>query len=101
MVCFVAWVYIMTNAWNNVLYTGFTTAIKSRNWEHKTKCNPGSFSARYNVTKLVYYQGFLSVSEAEAAEKYIKGKNRKWKMGLIMQRNPTWMDLSDEISKLD
>jgi putative endonuclease len=66
----VAWVYIMTSQSHSVLYTGFTTNLEVRVWEHSTKQNPDSFTSRYSVNKLVYYQGFLSVTEAEKAERY-------------------------------
>jgi putative endonuclease len=97
MVSFVAWVYIMTNESQSVLYTGFTTDLKTRVWEHSTKQNPTSFSAQYNTNRLVYFQGFLSVAEVESAEKYIKGKKREWKRALITKHNPTWRDLRTEI----
>jgi putative endonuclease len=87
----------MTNQSNSVLYVGFTTDLKTRVWEHSIKQNPTSFTARYNANKLVYYQGFLSVSEAESAEQYIKGKKREWKRALIDKHNPTWQDLRSQI----
>jgi putative endonuclease len=95
----VAWVYMMTTQSNTAIYTGFTTRIITRVWEHTRKRNPTSFTARYKVNKLVYYQGFLSVTEAEQAEQYIKGKNRAWKRGLISKHNPKWQDLRDTIVK--
>ena len=95
---FVAWVYIMTNWSHSVLYVGFTTNLRTRVWEHCMKRNPNSFTARYSVNKLVYFQGFLSVSEAEDAEKYMKGKTRAWKRSLISKHNPYWKDLANPIS---
>jgi putative endonuclease len=100
MTSHVAWVYMMTTRSNSVIYTGFTTALDTRVWEHSTKQNPNSFTAKYNVNKLVYYQGFLSVTEAEKAELYIKGKNRAWKRALISKHNPKWQDLRDGINKM-
>ena len=97
---FIAWVYIMTNRSNSVLYVGFSSDLPTRVWEHQTKQNPNSFTARYSVSKLVYYQGFLSVTEAEMAEKYIKGKKREWKKTLITKHNPHWLDLTDEMRTL-
>jgi putative endonuclease len=97
---FIAWVYIMTNRASSVLYVGFSTALPTRVWEHQTKQNPNSFTARYAANKLVYYQGFLSVTEAEKAEKYIKGKKREWKRALITKHNPQWLDLTDEMKTL-
>jgi putative endonuclease len=94
---FVAWVYVMTNHSHTVLYSGVTTDLATRVWEHRTKQNPSSFTARYSVNKLVYHQGFLSVEEAEKAEKYIKRKTRAWKTALISKHNPKWKDLTDEV----
>jgi putative endonuclease len=95
---FIAWVYVMTNRSQSVLYVGFTTDLPTRMWEHVTKRNPASFTARYSVNRLVYYQGFLSVTEAEKAEKFIKGKTRAWKRALISKHNPNWKDLTTEVN---
>src|SRR4051812_16616402 len=94
---FGALVYIMTNQSQSVLCTGFTTDLPTRVWEHATKQNPTSFTAQYSVNRLVYYQGFLSVTEAEKAEKFIKGKTRAWKRALISKHNPKWNGLTDEM----
>jgi len=100
MIAFVAWVYIMTNRSRSVLYVGFTTDLPTRAWEHATKQNAKAFTARYTVNRLIYYQGFLSVAEAEKAEKFIKGKTRAWKIALISKHNPTWKDLTAELKDL-
>ena len=94
---FVAWVYIMTNRSQSVLYVRFTTDLPTRVWEHVTKRNPTSFTARYSVNRLVYFQGFLSVTEGESVEKFIKGKTRAWKKALITRHNPEWIDLADKV----
>jgi putative endonuclease len=96
---FVAWVYIITTRMHTVFYTGYTTDIRTRMWEHRTKQNPNSFSARYSVYKLVYFQGFLSVNEAREAERFIKGKTREWKKALITDRNPRWKDLTLKLER--
>ena len=93
-----AWVYFLTNNNNTTLYTGVTTELSTRLWEHKTSKDPKSFTARYNLSKLVFYKGFQSIREAIRYEKYIKGKRRSWKEDLINSVNPTWRDLSDGIS---
>ncbi len=100
MTKYVAWVYILSTRTRFVLYTGSTTDLPTRTWEHVTKQNPSSFTAKYNVNRLVYYQGFLSISEAEAAEKYIKGKSRPWKIALITKFNPKWRDLRGDLENL-
>jgi putative endonuclease len=69
----------------------------SRILEHKQKKYPKSFSAKYNLNILVYFESFPSMEEAIEQEKYINGKVRKWKDDLINARNPQWEDLWDEI----
>jgi putative endonuclease len=95
---FTAWVYILTNKYNTTLYVGVTTNLSGRLWEHKTKRYPSSFSARYNLNKLVFFQSFETVIEAISHEKFMKGKSRNWKESLIRSYNPDWRDLTDEIS---
>ena len=92
-------VYIMTNKHHTTLYTGVTSELLSRVTEHKEKKHPKSFTAKYNIDKLVYYDGFSSIEEAIAREKQIKGGSRKKKEDLITKMNPQWIDLYDEISK--
>jgi putative endonuclease len=74
-----------------------TTDLRTRLWEHQRKINPRSFSARYNVFKPVYYQGFDTEEKARTQELYMKGKTRKWKEDLINTKNPGWIVLSEEI----
>lgn len=93
-----AWVYIITNDHNTTLYTGVSNDLPVRLWEHRTKRNPKCFTARYNLHKLVYYEGFELMEEAINREKFIKGKTRKWKLDLINCGNPEWNDLTDEVS---
>ena len=93
-----AWVYIITNKHNTTLYTGVSNDLPLRLWEHRTKQNPTSFTARYNLYKLIYYEAFEFIEEAINREKYIKGKTRKWKIGLISRLNPAWNDLTGEVS---
>ena len=94
----IAWVYILTNDNNTTLYVGMTNDLSTRLWEHKTKQNPTSFTARYNISKLIYYEGFDSNDEAFEREKFIKGKTRKWKEKLIGLKNIDWKDLSRDFS---
>jgi putative endonuclease len=94
---FTAWVYLMTNWSRSVLYVDFTTDLPKRLWEHRTKQDPGSFTARYSTNRLVFYQGFLSATEAEDAVRFIKGQTRAWKHALISHRNPKWKDLTAEV----
>jgi len=90
------YVYIITNKYNTVLYTGVTSNIKLRIQQHKEGFHKGSFSKRYNVQKLVYYEGFFDIVEAICREKQIKAGSRKKKVELINKMNPEWKDLYDE-----
>ena len=95
-----AWAYILTNhPRHTTVYAGSTTDLPTRIWEHRTKQNPKSFTARYNVTKLVYYEPFDNIDEAVKREKFIKGKNRKWKEELINKFNPQWRDLEEDMMR--
>ncbi|MEB2777865.1 GIY-YIG nuclease family protein [Algoriphagus sp. D3-2-R+10] len=90
-------VYIMTNHRHTVLYTGVTNDLLRRVYEHRNKLNPNSFSTKYNLTKLVFFESFHSIDEAIAREKQIKGGSRKGKEDSINSMNPNWKDLWDEI----
>ncbi len=89
-------VYIMTNPNNTTFYTGMTNNLAERVYKHKNKVNPNSFTARYNINKLVYYETFDYVYDAIAREKQIKAGSRKKKLDLIKSINPEFKDLSDE-----
>lgn len=89
------YVYIATNKRNNVLYTGVTNNLQRRIYEHRNKLIAG-FTARYNVSKLLYYEIFPTAYEAIGAEKRIKGWTRKKKIDLILEKNPLFDDLMDE-----
>lgn len=93
-------VYIITNRLNGVLYTGRTKSLKKRMHQHKNKVHPNSFSARYNLDKLVYFVDFETKNEASIGEKQLKIWNRAWKIELIEKMNPDWKDLYED-SKLD
>jgi len=95
-----AWVYIMANKNNTTLYVGVSTDLNTRVWEHKTKVNSLSFSSRYNIDKLVYFEGFDQISKAVQREKFIKGKSREWKEALINKVNPNWNDLSEDLLRI-
>ena len=90
-------VYILTNKNHTTLYTGVTSDLTSRLMEHIDKKYPGSFSARYNLVKLVYYELFHSIEEAITREKQIKAGSRAKKLKLINSLNPEWKDLGEEV----
>jgi putative endonuclease len=89
-------IYILTNEFNSVLYTGVTNNLKKRVYEHKEKINTG-FTSKYNVNKLVYYEHFTNIHDAIAREKQIKAGSRKKKIQLIESLNIQWQDLYESI----
>ena len=91
------YVYILTNAHNTVLYTGVTNDLIRRVYEHRNHLDKGSFTAQYNVDKLVYYEVTSDVEVAIEREKQVKGWNRKRKNKLIESKNPNWVDLYQSI----
>ena len=90
-------IYIITNKNNTVLYIGVTSNLPQRIEEHKQKRYENSFSARYNLNKLVYYEQFQMIGDAIGREKQLKSGNRATKEQLINSINPNWNDLYDEI----
>lgn len=86
-------IYIMTNPRNTVLYTGVTSRLKERVWEHKTKHYQTSFTAKYKITKLVYFEEYNDIRDAIDREKQIKSGSRLKKIKLIESINPEWKDL--------
>ena len=86
------YIYIMTNKVNSVLYTGVTSDLLKRIFEHKNKCVK-SFTGKYNINKLVYYEAYPTIISAIQREKQIKGKTRAYKIHLIDNFNPDWIDL--------
>jgi len=85
-------VYILASKRNGTLYTGVTSDLIKRVWEHKTDTAPG-FTKRYGVHVLVYFEPHVTMDSAIVREKQIKKWNRSWKVELIEQRNPEWKDL--------
>ena len=88
-----AYVYILTNRHHTTLYVGVTSHLCRRTKQHLDKFFPKSFSARYNVNKLVYYEVFDSIVDAIKREKQLKAGSRKQKLKLINNFNPAWKDL--------
>ena len=90
------YVYLLTNFSNSVIYTGFSSNLKTRVYQHREKLVPG-FTAKYNVWKLVYYETTEDVMSAIEREKQIKAGSRQKKVELIRSSNPTWRDLYHEL----
>ncbi len=89
-------VYIATNRTNRVLYTGVTNNLIKRIFTHKNKL-VSSFTSKYNIQKLVFYEMFADINEAIKREKQIKGGSRQKKLDLIKTLNPNYNDLYGDI----
>ena len=82
------YVYLLTNRTNVTLYTGVTNDLRRRIWEHRNHADPGGFTAKYGVGKLVYYEMTSDVKAALEREKQIRSWSRKRKNQLIETSNP-------------
>ncbi|PJD91364.1 MAG: GIY-YIG nuclease [Legionella sp.] len=91
-----SYTYIMANHRNGMLYVGSTSNLIKRVWEHKNKVIP-CFTAKYNISILVYYELHTMYIEAARREKRFKNWPRQWKLNLIEELNPTWRDLYRDI----
>lgn len=90
------WVYILTNKKMGTLYVGSTSDLIGRVWQHKNKAIPG-FTSKYNVDKLVYYELHNRLDDMVKRERQIKDWHRAWKLRLIIDNNPDWRDLYNDI----
>lgn len=88
-------VYILSNSHHTVFYTGFTNDLVRRVFEHKNGVYEKSFSKKYNVHKLLYFEVLPSAKEAMHREQQIKRYKRDWKENLINSINPAWDDLHE------
>jgi putative endonuclease len=91
------YVYILASRRNGTLYTGVTSNLVQRIWQHKQGLVEG-FSKKYSVKKLVYFEVHGSAESAISREKQIKKWRRAWKLKLIEESNPEWKDLYDLIA---
>jgi putative endonuclease len=91
-----SYVYIMASKRNGTLYTGVTSDLIKRVYEHKNNAKPG-FTERYNVKNLVYYEIHDSILSAIEREKQIKAGSRMKKLKLIEEKNIEWIDLYDSL----
>jgi putative endonuclease len=90
------YVYILASKRNGTLYTGVTSDLKKRVFEHKNNLVEG-FTKKYAVHDLVYYEQTQDVLSAIEREKRLKKWNRKWKLELIEKMNPDWKDLFNDL----
>lgn len=91
-------VYILTSKKNGTLYIGVTSNLTQRIWQHRNRQCSG-FTKRYNVHRLVYYELHEDVLAAITRENQLKKWRRAWKVRLIEEENPKWVDLWDQINQ--
>ena len=89
-------IYILASKRNGVIYTGVTSDLIKRIWQHKNNVNSG-FTSRYKVYKLVYYEVHSMAESALRRERRLKEWQRQWKIDLIEGLNPEWKDLYSSI----
>ena len=92
-----AYVYIMASKRNGTLYTGVTSDLIMRVWQHKQGTG-SKFTAKYQINRLVYYEPYKDIDAAIAREKQLKNWKREWKVELIETDNPYWRDLYPDIA---
>lgn len=85
--------YILANHKSGTIYVGSTSNLQDRMFEHKSEVNPNSFTARYNIKRLVYFEPFDTLSEARQRERAVKRYKRMWKIALIEKDNPEWEEI--------
>ena len=90
------YLYLMMNKVHTVIYTGVTSNLQKRIYEHKEGIT-GGFTTQYHVHKLVYYEVFDDIQNAILREKQLKGGSRERKMSLIRKSNPDFKDLYDQL----
>jgi putative endonuclease len=93
-------VYIMVSGPYGTLYIGHTDDPAKRVWDHREKARPKSFTAKYGVDKLVWFESFELRENAFRRERQMKEWRRGWKVELIEAMNPTWADLGDDLNNL-
>jgi putative endonuclease len=89
------WVYILSNR-SHILYIGVTNNLRKRIHQHR-KQTPGSFTTRYKITRLVYFEPYQYINNAIARETELKHWTRAQKITLVESNNPTWEDLMPEV----
>ncbi len=90
------YVYILASQKNGTLYIGVTSDLVKRTDQHKIH-EVKSFTQKYRVSRLVYFEETTSIEEAIYREKQLKHWNRAWKIELIENNNPEWKDLTDDL----
>ena len=90
-----SYIYIISNKHLTTLYVGVTADLEKRIYEHQNKLNLKSFSSKYNLDTLLYWESFEDIINAIEREKQLKNWRRDWKINLIKTMNPDLIDLSE------
>lgn len=93
------YLYIVTNKHNTVLYIGVTSGLVKRMWEHRARLHPASFTARHNLSKLVYFKKFDSIEEAYQEQEMLNAGTRVDQVKLIEEANREWKDLTEALDQ--
>ena len=88
-------VYLLAKASHSTFYTGVTSDLLARIWQHRTEATKG-FTARYGIKRLVWFEAHDTMEAAIRREKQIKRWARQWKYDLVNAVNPTWRDLAED-----
>ena len=88
-------VYLLASGCHGTLYTGVTSGLLGRVWQHREEIT-GGFTKRYGVKRLVWFEVHETIDSAIRREKSIKRWHRQWKMQLVEAENPTWRDLAED-----
>ena len=88
-------VYLLASGFHGTLYTGVTSGLLGRVWQHREEIT-GGFTKRYGVKRLVWFEVHETIDSAIRREKSIKRWHRQWKMQLVEAENPTWRDLAED-----
>ena len=91
------YVYILASKRNGTIYIGVSNKLFNRAFQHKVKFNKNSFTSKYNINRLVYYERYRYIEEATNREKELKKYNRAWKIKLIEEENPSWRDIYNDM----
>ena len=89
------YIYILSSGRNGSLYVGVTSNLRRRIWQHKEKMVEG-FTSKYSINQLVYVEIYALIVDAIAREKQLKRYKRQWKIALIEEKNPRWLDLTND-----
>ncbi len=90
------WVYILGNRYRGTIYIGVTADLARRTWQHR-EGSRSAFAAKYGANRLVHAEEYPSIDEAIAREKALKKWRREWKIDLVEQANPDWLDRYDQL----